>query len=58
MHNAGIRKSRTTPDLARPKFDGSKNDIQWVEISGCQYSITVGELLCWLNLFGEVLSLT
>ena len=53
---AGVRKPKTTPDLPRPLFDGSLNDVQWVEISGCQYAITEGELLCWLNLYGEVLS--
>ena len=52
----GIRRPRTTPELPRPQFDGSDNDIQWVEISGCQYSITDGELLCWLHLYGESLS--
>ena len=25
-------------------------------ISGCQYSVTEGELKCWLNLYGEILS--
>ena len=53
---AGIRKPRTSPDVRRPQYDGSDVDIQLVEISGCQYSITKGELLCWLNLYGEVLS--
>ena len=52
----GIRRPRTTPDVPRPQYDGSEVDIQLVEISGCQYSITKGELLCWLNLYGEVLS--
>ena len=52
----GIRKPKSSPDLPRPSFNGSANDIQWVEIGGCQYSITEGELLCWLGLYGEVLS--
>ena len=52
----GIRKPRTTPDTPRPLYDGTEGDVQWVEISGCQYEITEGELLCWLNLYGEVLS--
>ena len=52
----GIRRPRTTPDVPRPQYDRSDVDIQLVEISGCQYSITKGELLCWLNLYGEVLS--
>ena len=42
--------------MPRPQFDGSDNDIQWVEFSGCQYSITDGELLCCLKLYGEPLS--
>ena len=42
----GIRKPRSGPELPRPEFDGSDNDIQWVEISGCQYAISEGELLC------------
>ena len=52
----GMRKPRPIQDRPRPQYDGSDNDIQWVEISGCQYEITEGELLCWLNLYGEVLS--
>ena len=52
----GIRKPKTGPELPRPNYDGSENDVQWIEISGCQYSITEGELLCWLNLYGEILS--
>ena len=52
----GIKKPKTTPDFPRPQFNGSEDDVQWVEISGCQYSISEGELLCWLNLYGEVLS--
>ena len=32
------------------------NEFYWVEIGGCQYEITEGELLYWLNLFGDVLS--
>ena len=36
--NKGIRKPRTTKDIPRPSFDGTENDIQWVEISGCQYA--------------------
>ena len=56
MQNNRDQKAKTTPDLPRPTFDGSANDIQWVEISGCQYAITEGELLCWLGLYGEVLS--
>ena len=45
----GIRKPKTTPEAPRPSFDGSENDVQWVEIGNCQYSITEGELN-WLNL--------
>ena len=52
----GMRKPRPIQDLPRPQYDGSDNDIQWVEISGCQCEITEGELLCWLNSYGEVLS--
>ena len=37
-------------------YDGSTSDVQWVEISGCQYSITEGELLCWLHLYGDTLT--
>ena len=33
----GIRKPNLVPDLPRPQYDGSKDDVQWVEISGCQY---------------------
>ena len=32
----GIKKPRTTPELPRPKYEGSANEVQWVEISGCQ----------------------
>ena len=36
----GIRKPRSSPELPWPDFGGSENDIQWIEISGCQYSIS------------------
>ena len=36
----GIRKPRTTPEVPRPTYDGSSSNVQWVEISGCRYSIT------------------
>ena len=52
----GIRRPRMTPEIPRPTYDGTENDVQWVEISGCQYEITEGELLCWLKLYGDVLS--
>ena len=52
----GIRKPRTAPEIPRPQFDGSDADIQWVEISGCQYSIDPAELVSWLELYGQVLS--
>ena len=32
----GIKKPRTTSELPRPKYEGSANEEQWVEISGCQ----------------------
>ena len=51
----GIRKPRTDQDIPRPTFDGTENDVQWVEISGCQYAITEGELKCWMGLYGEIL---
>ena len=44
----GIRKPKPGPVLPRPIYDGSDNDVQWIEISGCQYAITEGELLCWI----------
>ena len=52
----GSRKPRAQPQLPRPDFEGTENYIQWVEISGCQYAISEGELLCLLNLYGEVLA--
>ena len=51
----GIRKPKLSPDLPRPQFNGSDSDVQWVEIGGCQYAITEGELLCWMGLYGEVI---
>ena len=32
----GIKKPQTANVLPRPQFDGSENDVQWVEISGYQ----------------------
>ena len=46
----GLRKPKLTPDLPRPDYNGSENDVQWVEISGCQYSVTEGELKCSFKL--------
>ena len=52
----GIRKPRTTPELPRPHYNGSNDDVQWVEISGCQYSVDSDELKSWLELYGLVLT--
>ena len=50
--NKGIGKPRTTKDIPRPSFDGTENDIQWVEISGCQYAIAPSILsICLLETY-------
>ena len=46
----GIRRAKSTQDIPRPTFEGKENDIQWVELSGCQYSIDEGELKSWLEM--------
>ena len=33
-----------------------KNEIQWVDISGSEYSIEKLDMIKWLRLYGEVLS--
>ena len=48
--------SKTMDCPRSAKYDGSTSDVQWVEISGCQYSITEGELLCWLHLYCDSLT--
>ena len=40
----------------KPYYDGEKNDVQWIEISGYQHSIDELDLIKWLRLYGEVVS--
>ena len=37
-------------------YDGEKNDVQRIEISGSEYSVEELDLVKWLRLYGEVLS--
>ena len=46
-----IKQANWIPDRPIPTYEGNENDIQWVEIGGCQYAVTEGELLCWLGLY-------
>ena len=50
----GIWKQRSEPRL--PNYDGSLSDIQWIEISGSQYSIDELGLARWLRCYGELLT--
>ena len=45
----GVPKPRKEPTC--PLFDGINNEVQWVQISGCQYSIDELDLIRWLRLY-------
>ena len=52
----GIKKKDWSPIFPTPTFEGNENDIQWVEISGSEYSIDELDLVRWLRTYGELLS--
>ena len=37
-------------------YDGQKNNVQWIEISGSQYSIEELDSVRWLKLYAEILT--
>ena len=41
----------------RPTYDGSESDVQWVELSGSQYSVEDVDLGRWLHIHVMELSL-
>ena len=38
-------------------YDGGDGDVQWIEMSGSQYSIDELDLVSWLKMYGEILTL-
>ena len=42
---------------AAPNYDGTANDVRWVKIENCEYAIEGEDILDWLRLYGEPLSL-
>ena len=52
----GVRIPRDEFYQETPYYDGERNDVQWVEISGSEYSIEELDLIKWLRLYGEVLT--
>ena len=42
---------------AAPNYDGTANDVRWVKIENCEYAIEGDDILDWLRLYGEPLSL-
>ena len=49
-------ESPKVTEKPRPRFDSSDHDVQWVEISGCQYAVEEDDLKCWLELGLELAS--
>ena len=47
----GIRGMQSVPN-----YDTPGNDIRWVKIEGCEYSLEEDQIQDWLKLYGEVLS--
>ena len=37
-------------------FDSSENDVRWVKIEGCEYTLEDQQILEWLKLYGEPIS--
>ena len=46
----GIRRPRMTPEIPRPTYDGTENDVQWVEISGNMFKNMFEKANSGLNL--------
>ena len=44
------------PDPRIPYYDGEKNEVQWVDIIGSEYSVEELDMVKWLKLYGEILS--
>ena len=42
---------------ATPKYDWTSNDLRWVKIDNCEYTLEQEEILQWLRLYGQPLSL-
>ena len=42
---------------AEPNYDGTSNDIRWIKIENCEYSIEKDDIVEWLKLYGQPLSL-
>ena len=45
----GVRKPPQVP--SKPLYDGKLNDVQWIKISGSQYTIDELDLVRWLRLY-------
>ena len=44
------------PPHPLPTFKGDESEIQWVEISGSNYSVDELDLVRWLQMYGKILS--
>ena len=42
---------------AAPNYDGTSNDIRWIKVENCEYSIEDDLIVEWLKIYGEPLSL-
>ena len=48
----GIRGMQSAPN-----YDGTSNDVRWIKIENCQYELEEEQILEWLRLYGQPLSL-
>ena len=42
---------------AAPNYDGTANDVRWVKIENCEYMVEQEQIVQWMELFGQPLSL-
>ena len=42
---------------AAPNYDGTSNDVRWVKIENCEYLVEEEDILDWMRMYGEPLSL-
>ena len=47
----GIRSMQSVAN-----FDSSENDVRWVKIEGCEYTLEDQQILDWLRLYGDPIS--
>ena len=54
----GMKKLNWVYPFPIPSYNVGQNDVEWVEISGSEYSIEELDLVKWMKKYGELLKIT